>query len=570
MLTQSVLAGLSLLGAIVVCEAALRLFFPKYASVAEGRHYHADASRIWSPIPNSSQVTVHPDTGAYVPVIYNDFGMRQHRQFDARMLGDGTNVAFFGDSFMENRHILSAHSFTESLDFFLNLGEGAAFNVLGFGVEGYGPGQQYIRYQQFEHRDDLDYVVYVFCDNDIKDFHRWGLFSLDESGELVENTDYRTSSWRSMLSRLHLTYLVLNVAQRMEFAIHGEPPAASRSRAHRRPSMRLPGMDIDTVERRAARRRQEGSTFIGDAVDDSIAAFQALLLRWKQDVEARGGKFHVALLPYLPKERVQETIPNEIDIIDLHGCFSDAIPNYSYRAVRFDNDYHWNEMGNMVAAYCLLRLLEEEAGLPPLPDDVLAQARYEFYRAVNLGDGWMPPSVWATRPATMRHDPEVIRGKYLALDRGEGERLLQQVSALDRRKSERLLQSVGDAQLLAQADWDIYRVQGDAVRQDSLVYVKAPCDEGDLTSRFLLHVAAANPADLPPERQAHGYANLDFDFTRNGGSRVGERCVVGADLPAYGIAALRTGQFSMDNGEIRVGWRIKLMADEMLRQGGTE
>ena len=122
----------------------------------------------------------------------------------------------------------------------------------------------------------------------------------------------------------------------------------------------------------------------------------------------------------------------------------------------------------MVAAHCLLRFLDEEAGLPPLSDDVLAQARYEYYRAVDLGDGWMPPSVWATQPATMRHDPDVIRAKYLALDRGRGERLLQSVGDAE------------DAHLVVQADWDVYRVQGDAVRGDSLVYVKAPCDEGGL------------------------------------------------------------------------------------------
>ena len=552
---KSVLTGLSLLAAIVVCEATMRLVIPKYRSVAEGGHYHADASRIWSPIPNSSWVNVHPDTGAYVPVIYNEFGMRQHRPFDANELGRATNVAFFGDSFTENRRMRSAYSFTESLDFLLNLREGAAFNVLNFGVDGYGTGQQFIWYQQFEHRDDLDHVVYVFCDNDIKELHRGELFSLDESGELVSNTDYRTSSWRSMLSRLHLTYLVLDVVQRMELRSMGEPPAASHDQVPRRPSIPWRGIGIDAVERRAARQRQEGSAFAGDAVDDSIVAFQSLLLRWKQDVETRGSRFYVALLPYMPKERVQETIPNEIDIIDLHGCFSDAIPNYSWPAVRFDNDYHWNEMGNMVAAHCLLRFLEQEAGLSPLPDDVLAQARHEFYRAVDLGEGWMPPSVWATRPATTRHDAEAIRAKYLALDRREGERLLQ---------------SVGHAQPLAQADWDVYRVQGDATRRDSLVYVKAPCDEEDLAMRFSLHAVAADPQDLPPERRVYGYANLDFGFAQRGGSWVDGRCVVGADLPAYEVAAVYTGQYSMDDGEIRQAWRVEIAADEALRQGGAE
>lgn len=155
----------------------------------------------------------------------------------------------------------------------------------------------------------------------------------------------------------------------------------------------------------------------------------------------------------------------------------------------------------------------------------------------------------------MRHDPDVIRAKYLALER---------------EKSAHLFQSVGDRQLLAQADWDIYLVQKPDADSDSLVYVNASCDEEDLTKRFSLHVEAVNPEDLPPDRQTFGYANLDFDFAQSGGSWVGERCAVDAVLPAYRVAAVRTGQFSIDNGEIRAAWQVELTAHEMRRQGDTE
>ena len=431
-LAQGLLATLSLLGAIAVCEVALRLFHPKYANVAETHHYHTDVSRIWWPKPNSTHVVTHPDSRASIPVFYNGFGLRQSREFGAETLRNATNVAFFGDSYTENRRIRSAHSFTESLDFFLNLRERVAFNVLKFGVAGYGPGQQFIWYRQFEHRDELDYVVYVFCANDIRDFHRHGLFSLDEDGGLVVNAAHRTSFLTYLLSRLHLTYLVLETAQHMELLSatfildwHSAPmDAAGRAPA--------PLLSLADIKRRAERRRQEGDAFSGDAVDDSIAAFQTLLLNWKQEVETHGGKFYAAVPPDVTKESVQETIPAAIDIVALQGCFREAIPNYSYDAVRFENDPHWSEAGNMVVAHCLHRFLEQEAGLPPLSDDLLAEARYEFYWSVGLGgggseeggseeggrgEGWMPSSAWATRPAKMRHDPEAIRARYLALER---------------------------------------------------------------------------------------------------------------------------------------------------------
>ena len=542
-LTQGALAALSILAAIALCEVALRLFFPKYASVAEGHHYYANVSRIWSPRPNSSHFTAHPDTGEYIPVFYNDFGMRQHRQFDPQMLDGATNVAFFGDSFTENRRIRSAYSFTESLDFLLNLHEGAAFNVLKFGVDGYGPGQEFIWYRQFEQRDALDHVVYVFCDNDIGDFHRHGLFSLDDAGNLIENAADRTSPLISLLSRLHLTYLVRDAAQGMSLRSRDGPFAPP------------PLLDLADVEQRIIRRREEGSAFAGDALDDSIATFQALLLRWQRKVEARGGTFHVALLPYIRKKWAQEIIPKPIDVIDLHGCFSGAIPNYSYAKVSFKSeDAHWNETGNMVAADCLYRALEDEAGLPPVADEALAEARYEFYRGVSLGDGWMPSATWASRPTTMRHDPNAIRAKYMALDRNRMQRQFQQS---DQRE------------FLAHADWDIYLVQ-EASERDSLVYVKAPCHEEDLTRTFFLHVDAVDPTDLPPARQAIGYQNLDFGFAQSGGSWVGERCVVGTELPAYGIAEIRTGQYSVDNGEIRPTWQVEIPADDVLGHDSAE
>ena len=544
-LAKGLLAMLSLLAAVAVWEAALRVFFPQHASVAEGHHYYADASRLWARKPNSWHVKTDPDNGDPIPVVYNGFGMRQSREFDAETLGNATNVAFFGDSFLENVHIKSAHSFTESLDFFLNLHDSAsldlrgdaAYNVLGFGVGGYGPGQQFVWYRQFAYRDSLDYVVYVFSANDIEDFHRHGLFFLDESGNLLANTAQRPGFWRSPLSRLHMIFMELESVEDFRRWHVGTTGG------------RKPMRSLLEVKQRVVRRRQEGSAFSGDAVDGSVATLQALLMRWKNDVEARGGKFYVALPPDIPNEWVQETIPAAIDIVDLHGCFSNAIPNYSSHAVRIDSgrlwrDPHWNERGNMVAAHCLYRFLEQEAGLRYLPDDLLAEARYEYYRAVGLG-GWMPPSAWATRPAAMRHDPEAIRARYFALDR----------------RSEHLLERAGDSLVVARGDWDVHRVQDVAAERDSLVYVKAACAEEDLAKTFFLHVVAADPEDLPPERRTVGYANLDFDFVRHGGSWFDGRCVVGADLPAYGIAAVRTGQFSVDDGEFRRVWQVEIAAD---------
>lgn len=118
--TVAALALLSLLGALFACEFALRFFHPKYEDVARSNEYQVDEDRLYSRVPNTFRYYAHPDTGARHPVIYNDFGSRQHRRFDVEALKQAQNVAFFGDSYTENIRMEAQYSFTEVLDFLLN------------------------------------------------------------------------------------------------------------------------------------------------------------------------------------------------------------------------------------------------------------------------------------------------------------------------------------------------------------------------------------------------------------------------------------------------------------------
>ena len=98
---------------LLLCEAALRVFHPNYEYAAEPprrAHYHYQ----------SAQYRRHGDTGVKHLVAYNNLGSRQHRNFNARDLAEGVNLAFFGDSFTENVRMPAHHSFTEALDYLLN------------------------------------------------------------------------------------------------------------------------------------------------------------------------------------------------------------------------------------------------------------------------------------------------------------------------------------------------------------------------------------------------------------------------------------------------------------------
>lgn len=81
-----------------------------------------------------------------------------------------------------------------------------------------------------------------------------------------------------------------------------------------------------------------------------------------------------------------------------------------------------------------------------------------------------------------------------------------------------------------------------------LVYIKDPCLPEDTDAWFFLHVDPEDPADLPRERQRHGFYSFDFLFDWQG-TWSDERCLTTVDLPDYGITNIRTGQYDLQTGD---------------------
>ena len=90
---------------------------------------------------------------------------------------------------------------------------------------------------------------------------------------------------------------------------------------------------------------------------------------------------------------------------------------------------------------------------------------------------------------------------------------------------------------LARSAFDVYLSDG------ALVYAREECAQEDVHARFFLHITPERVADLPEERRAHGFANLDFDFFSNGALFDG-KCAARVRLPDYAVASARTGQFA--------------------------
>ena len=511
----SLAVGLSL------CEAALRAFHPRYEYAAEPprRAYH------WS-----GQYR-HPNTGAKHLVAYNNLGLRQHRNFNARDLAEGVNLAFFGDSFTENLRLPAHHSFTEVLDYLLNaplpgVGSGSRprFNVLNFGRDATGPIEQYAEYRSVALKPHPQHVFYVHMKNDLRNV-RESLARGDAAyaaWTLAGQAEQESGAWIRALSGFHLAYLALDAWRRLDVGAHPLLVATPES--------------------------------------ETVAAFESVLRRWRRDVKANGGEFHIVRLPMPGGGRWLERLesPESWNVVDLLRCFKEAIPDFNYSDWRFAKDWHWNEAANMVAAHCLYRRLEDPLDLPKRSDAELARTRHAYYRAFQDrfdGEaGWMPGPPWALPGPPADGEADRIVARYQALDENDDTHRQRIINAV--RSREPVLRSV----------WD---VRYDAEHR-LVVYVKEPCDEPDPAAGFFLHLRVPNVEFLRPSELRRGFRVLeDFQASASVGVRRspsprGGECVLAVPLRIGQIASAYTGQRAADGDTLWEG-EFPVDAEDMNR-----
>ena len=107
--------------------------------------------------------------------------------------------------------------------------------------------------------------------------------------------------------------------------------------------------------------------------------------------------------------------------------------------------------------------------------------------------------------------------------------------------------SLVSSEPLAREGFDVY------LDDNTVYYVKEPCEREDTKAVIFLHVFPTNPEDLPHHRREHGFDNLDFDFIERGVTFDG-KCTASIDLPQYGIAGFRTGSY--EDGQVWIASHV--------------
>ena len=518
-LANAALLLASLLVGLLLCEVGLRLFHPKYAYLADAP-FIRDPNLLYMRIPGSRRFIQYPD-GRMRPhsVFHNKLGLRQHREFSAEDIENSVNIGFFGDSFTENVRMKAQFSYTEPLDYLLNIG-GGGVNVLNFGVGGYGTSQSLLRYEMLDFRETLDHVFYLYCENDLRDNLKHGQFRLDDAGQLARGE--APASRFSLLSKLHLPYLVLDAGGRL--SVHLEDLET----------------EAEQLRREGSLRANASNTLAQGRFEVRFSLFRQLLRHWKEAAEGNGASFRLVLLPrdYGALPGIAAIAEEEgVETVSLQDCFSERDPTHlrtpwALSPYRFERDGHWNEAGNRLAAVCLHRVLESALGLPRLSEEEVALALCRYYSAFDA-------------PGSVRECPSHSDGRLAASPQAEAIR--RKYAALE------LEETPAPAERAPRARFDV-QLQG-----GQLAYFKAGCTWADIQDAFFLHVYPADARDLPAHRLEHGFDTLHFLESINKVT-----CTARRRLPNYAIDRIRTGQFFVDaEGGYHTLWEEEFTATHL-------
>ena len=557
------------LASLLLCTAAsegyLRFFHPVYEYAADAPYY-LDHRRIYARKAHSMYTRPHPDTGLRHSVIHNNLALRQHRDFSEEDLADAVNIGVFGDSFTENLRLPAQYSFVDVLDFLLSQASyqgdtGQRFNVLNLGVEGYGTDQAFLYYEDFVHSSKLDVVLYLFCSNDLENIHENKLLSVNEFGALTSNTHSGTASspWISLLSGFHTTYLVIDGTKHIANLIGEDiPDFMSETRTNFRTEWM--GRQYG-VEAEAVRADIQDGTADSEHAKVATGIFQSILRTWHRRLQDHDGRLVVAVLPRLWEQHAAELIPPEIQTTSLLRCFNEHVTEYDYRPPwRFVNDSHWAEQGNMLAAMCLYRFLEENLDLPARSDDELLAQIYRYYLAfrnriypgapisqtsthpvdsadlelprdrlhdvITTRSTWMPPDEWIRPVAVRPEELTAIRMKYLAAE----------ISPTAAVPTANIANTRFDRRVVYGNRFSLY------LTETALVYIKNSCTPSDVEPTFFLHIYPVDVNDLPYERRTYGFDNWDGRLLGRLDMLPDDVCFIRIPLPSYDIARIRTGQ----------------------------
>jgi hypothetical protein len=375
---NSLLLILSLAFSLFICETIL--FMNGRYDEAVNTTYSNDT--IWEKPAATTEYEMHPDLNFPVPVKFDHSGVRNDGPMETE---EKKNIyAFFGDSFTENRRILSELTFTEILGRLI-----PHVAVVNYGVGGYGLDQSYLRYEKFSHQD-IKRVFYVFCDNDFRNLYETHLVDINQNKDLVFLKPKRNVA-RYLVSKFRITYLIIEAYYKMWNIKYNDQKIA---KAVYRPEYKKRFHDeyadsmLDALLSNTYDENSDIASFRNK--------FRMLLQHWNNELNSKGIRFDIIVLPNNNAHLAAIKLFGDLPLNVLY--LKDYLGNHDWSEYRFKNDGHWNEKGNLFAAVAIYKYLGFE--LPsndPTINKIESRIAELYAGSSNPIEGGYDPASFALR-----------------------------------------------------------------------------------------------------------------------------------------------------------------------------
>jgi hypothetical protein len=394
---------ISITFATILLETCLRFLRPEYKYAAKSK-FVADKFRIWENPRNTSYIRKHPDLNQQHLVFHNSLGFRQHRDFSFDKPKNSIRIGFFGDSMTENLRMESQYSFTEPLDYLLNK-TGKNYEVMNFGTDGYGTDQVYLQYIQEGTKLDLDYIFYVYSNNDLRNILENNIIDVNSDG-ILEFKEYKRKKWISLVKNLYITYLFIDFFYRFGIDLELRLDRYENEDLITRHAERFHNPRYIDVQYNFSEGR------FNDDVNYTLDIFITILREMRKIASENDAQFYIVILISESDARMHNFLTARgFESIKFYDDFNDIYKKNEYR---FKNDAHWNEEGNKLAAILLFKFLAEKMSIEYDGEKFIEQSLYEYYssyapfRVTNLF-----LRKHEAFPLDLNH---TIRSKYLAIE----------------------------------------------------------------------------------------------------------------------------------------------------------
>jgi hypothetical protein len=316
---------------------------------------------IFEPVANSKIKISHPDGAPNVPNNYDESGVNNFN-FQEDTKNKKKIIGLFGDSFTENIAVYNQFKIETVLN---NKLFNNNFNYVNYGVNGYGLDQIFIRYLKYK-THDIKKVIYIFCENDIRNLYENQLFFYKDDQLLYKEP--KINKIANILNKFYLSFFLLETYYVFDYLLFTKFKSFSLNNISNTSSWFLKEADTQfankfnehLINQRARHEDYYASKMTAEILSNQpsndtvyyIKLFNDLLRNFKKEVNNDGRQFYIVVssrsIDTLVFNNVIEDKKN-YNILYLEESFSKE-KNNSKEKFYFKKDGHWSEIGSLYVA----------------------------------------------------------------------------------------------------------------------------------------------------------------------------------------------------------------------------